>query len=527
MINTDTASLYQKIAVLLEVWGSTGLPNGKTLSETMTVQGIPLWGLMCPELAIYILPRVFLSKKEQASVLRRLRPYFGRAKQSALEYFTAKRGMRGCIEWPIDPTILILGFSPIIYLEVLEPVAMRLSSSGLSKNIIIVDSWPEKTKHTDVNGSGIHNVWQHWNRETELHHQTMLGELKEVSAELKSMRALEYVLKKEEKLLISEMQAVFRWLFIQRLPQLLPHAAVASHILERHKPTLIVSGDVADPRTRFYYLFGKRFNIPSIEIQYGLALPDSVEHRFSLADRVAAFGEQSRSIMIEYGVPSERITVTGSPRHDKLVNDDFTKESNVHVQFEIPKGHAIVLFAASYYIPGYSEVKRLGLKITEDLFAAADRSSKLTLIVKPHPILNQANEIIKIAGKRRNIVFADHRANIHDLIRACDAFISLGSTTTLDAMIANKVTITPAYPGWFGNDQFIESGATMVPRSAIEIAQILDIASGPLREKTMAALEPARRRFLHKWVLNADGKATDRIAEIIRAMTQTSAKNQS
>lgn len=522
MSDTDTAKLYQKTSRLLKTWGGTVLPSGKTLSETMQLRGIPLWELMCPELAVYILPKIFFPKGKISSLIRSVRPYCGRSKQILLEYLLARKSETGCSIWPKDATNLILGFSPGMYSEVLEPIARHLSAQYSSSNIVLSDSWsgPGASAAIGSSKTNYQSIWQHWSGRVQSDAETMLKELNRIGSELKAMNALGCVLALEDQSCLADIRVIFIWLLRQRLPQLIPHAAVAGHILNCHKPSLIISGDVADPRTRIYSFLGRLSNIPSLEIQYGLALRDSVEYRFSLADRVAAFGEQSRRIMREHGVPLERIVVTGSPRHDRLINPDIDLLRRIRSELGVPNGNTMVLFAAPYYISGFPDVKRLGNQITEDLFAAADRSQRMTLVVKPHPILNQSGEIKKIAGKRSNIVFADPKANIQNLILACDSFIALGSTTTLDALIAGKLTITPAYPGWTANDSFIESGATMVPRSAAELMQSVGIAEGPARKRALSDLAPARNRFLGDFIFKADGRAVDRIADIVREMSR-------
>ena len=521
MSKKDTAILYEKVSGLVKSWGSTCLPNGKTLSEIMTIQGIPLWEMMSPELACYIFPKTFSSEKMQISQLSWIKIYLGRVKQLTFEKFLAKKGSEGCAGWSKQPTILFLGFNPNMN-QILEPVVNRLSGlPGFRQNIIINDSWRGQSEQSSSYNSNIHSIWQHWNKHTEMYSKLLIGELKKVSIELQSMQAMDCIFKKENDLLQSKMQTIFSWLFIQRLPQLIPYIAISKHIVEYHKPNLIISADVADPRTRIFYFLGKQNRIPSLEIQYGLVTPDSVEYKFALADCMAVFGEQSRRLISGFGVSVEKITVTGSPRHDKLVNDKNSEVAIIRSQLGVPEGNVMVLFAATYFITGFSEVKTLGFEMMEDIFKAADASTNLTLVIKPHPILNQSSGLKKLIGKNRNIVLADPHSSIHALIKSCDVFISLGSTATLDALISNKLTITPAYPGWCASVQFAESGATIVPSSSKEIAESFEIAASSMRETVLDSLEAARNRFLHEYIYKADGKATDRIAEIAIDMSQT------
>ena len=307
------------------------------------------------------------------------------------------------------------------------------------------------------------------------------------------------------------------------LPRLVPLAAVADHILDHHRPALVVSPDVADPRTRLYTILAARRGIPSLEIQFGVAGPESIEWRFMAADRVAAWGQQAANVLAAHGVPLERIAVTGSPRHDDLSGPPDREAPEARARLGIPEGNAMVLLASVYYLDEYSSVADPVLpellRVTKlAVFDAAERIPGLSLVVKPHPQENVA-ELKRLVGSRRNIRVVEPRVDIRDLIKLCDAFIApADSTSVLDALIANKLTIRPAFPGWIWSDFFTASGATVTPRSADEIASCLMMVVNGSRARVQASLEPARRRLLSTWVGGTDGQASARVETLILEM---------
>jgi hypothetical protein len=318
------------------------------------------------------------------------------------------------------------------------------------------------------------------------------------------------------------MKHIFTWLFRIYLPLLLSQVAIARHILEQHRPILLISPDVADPRTRLYCLLGRQLGIPSLEIQFGMYGEEGVEWQFFVADRLAAWGEKAREVLIAHGVPAERITMTGSPRHDSLVEMPASDVAWTRARLGVPEGSSIVVFASTYSPSPYDDFvdPKLLVLVKKAVFQAADKATGLCLVVKPHPLENVC-ETKRLARECRNILFTDPHAEIRELIKACDAFVTLGTTSTVDALIAKKLIIWPALPGlvWW-DDNFIKSGATLVARSEEELVRSLQMIVDGSRNRILADLEPSRQRFLRQWVHKADGQASARIEALALQMAK-------
>jgi hypothetical protein len=234
------------------------------------------------------------------------------------------------------------------------------------------------------------------------------------------------------------------------------------------------------------------------------------------ANRVAVWSSHSAEMLKSHGVPPERISVTGSPRHDQLIGAADRDAPSTRERLRIPSDNAMVLLASVYYLDEYSSVADPALpellRATKlAVFEAAERIPGLSLFVKPHP-QEDVGEIRRLIGSRRNIRVLDARMDIRDLIKVCDAFVALAdSTSVLDALLADKLTIRPALPGWIWSDFFTGSEATLTPRSADEIASCLRTVVDGSRARVQASLGNARQRFLSEWVGCADGQAAARI----------------
>src|SRR5438552_2568647 len=297
----DVAGLLQQSAALVKTWGESRLPSGKTLAEALTVYGIPLWDAFVVDLARLHLPRALARGGRRPSLAERVRPHLSLAKDTALGLMRSRPGLQGCPEWPSVPTVLLLGFSAYIYRDVLQSVAARLASRSDVHPVSLYDGRCAGATASSVDHRGFHAISQHWDG------GRGSGELRRALAaavaDLYTSGALPKIIRDQEgRPLWRQTRDTFNRVFRVYLPRLLPLAAVAHHIVDSHRPALIVSPDVADPRTRLYTLIAGRCGIPTLEVQFGACGPEHIEWRFMAADRVAAWGKQSAEMLVVHGV---------------------------------------------------------------------------------------------------------------------------------------------------------------------------------------------------------------------------------
>lgn len=448
----DVVHELHRSTSLVKAWSQAQLPNGRMLSESLTLQGLPLWDMVAPDLALYHVPYALSQKRQRLSFTKQARTYISLAKHRALDLIMTRRSSQECAMWPSRPVFLFLGFSPYMYRDVLQPVVTRLSRR---KDVSPISLYDGQITASSSNRNGFQDIWHHWNSDVKAQTRAMLKALKATVTELLATGGLSQIIRDQDHDLWPQMKDMFIWLFQIYLPHLLPHVAIAWHILGRHQPVLIISPDVADPRTRVYCLFGRRLGIPSLEIQFGIYGPEAVEWQFFIADHLAAWGEQAREVLIAHGIPAERISLTGSPRHDYLLNISKAEVAKTRTRLSIPEGNDVVLFAS------ICQAKEQDVFVDPEIlnsakravFQAAAKVARLYLVVKPHP-LEDVRKIKQLSGTQHNIVFADKYNDIRELIKACDAFLTLGSTATIDALIANKLTICPVFPGLAWNHLF-------------------------------------------------------------------------
>jgi CDP-Glycerol:Poly(glycerophosphate) glycerophosphotransferase len=518
----DIIKTLEYTSHLVKTWGLSRLSNGITLSEVLSLNDIPFWDAFAVDLARIYMPAALFADKTSSKISRRIKPYLIRAKYGLLDFIRNRYNTQGCSLWPPGKTILCLDFSEYISRDVLQPLVTHLTEQkGINVVFVRDKSWANVSACSHQNGLYHQTVWEHWGQQASLQVSKLREELYRIECYLRASNDLMNIICSEDRCICKKLENVFNRFFRADLPILVPRAVAAQHILKNHRPALVISPDVADPRTRVYTLLCRQMGIPCLEVQFGLTGAEGIEWQFFSADKVAAWGENSKEVMRKHGIADEKIVITGSPRHDCLVNVSDAEVESMRANLRVPKGSAIVVLASAYQLPSYDAYSNPELLILmkRALFEAAGNSQGICLVVKPHPVEN-VRQTRSLAGKYKNIVFVSRKSDIRELTRICDAFVSFGSTATVDAFISGKLVICPVFPGWIWSDNFKNSGAALVPTSAAEVLEIFRLISDGAYHGIKAKLEPARKELLAQWVHRADGLAAERIAELALQMAK-------
>lgn len=506
-------------ASVIENLGQSTLPSGKTLSEALTVDGIPFWDVFSSELAWRHLTTAVAATTLFTNAKLLAKPVVLRFKERLKRLGDARRVAHGCSNWPTTPSILCLGFTARMYRDVLEPVVTSLTAGGGYKVVVLSD-----TAHSGSDQNLNENVlyqqlWQHWNPGLERQLRELRQTIRRIAAELAVSKTLDNLFPKNDQRISVALHKVFYLLFRCYLPLILRHAVIAKHILSKYSPSLVLSPDTSDARARIYTLLSRSMCIPSMDVQFGLTGDEGVEWRFFAANRVAVWGGSSKAALLKQRVPEEKILITGSPRHDSLVRPLQSTIALTRGGLGLTDGRPVILLASTYTDSthtGYSRPEILRA-MKRAIFDAAGKNPEIILVVKPHPVEN-AEETRALTGEAKNIIFADRESDIRNLIVMCDAFISFGSTATIDALIADKLSICPIFPGWPFSESFRSSGAVLVPESSKQLEKIFADISRGIDLMQSSGLRVARKKYLEYVVYKADGLASERIRNHLMKM---------
>lgn len=507
-------------ASLVHKFAKYKLPGGETLTEKLTLEGIPFWDILSAELACYHIPIALGSDAPFGNILCRIRPYLSRSKHIGLDLFRSRKNTIGCSTWPHGISFLCLGFSNYIYRDVLQSVATLLVKHNNCQVVSLSDQPWRDTNSYSHHGHIFQTVWQHWNQQVGEQASKLQKELNLIERDLYASDTLPSLICDDNRCTWNGFQNLFSWIFRARLPRLIQQAVVARHILENHRPALVISPDVADPRARVYTSLCQRMGIPCLGVQFGLT-GAGIEWQYILEDKVAVWGETSKKDMLSQKVSEERIVITGSPRYDCLVNVTESEVKAKRSMLGISEERPMVVMASAYHMKSFDKYSdpEILYSMKRSVFEAADKTQGICLVVKPHPAEN-VRETRALAGKKKNIIFVSQNSDIRDLTRICDAFISFGSTATIDALVAGKLIICPIFPGWVFSDTFKNPHAFLNPDSAEEILKLFQLIANGEHTSIMENIRYARQDILTSWVYRADGMASTRVAGLALQMAK-------
>ncbi len=515
----DAIEVLNDSASLVENLGKCKLENGKTLVELLTIDGISFWDIFTSELAQTHFPLVLASDINTKKKYINLRLIYSRIKiyiKNEISKYSFREKLKPNINKDI---ILCLGFTNQSYRDIMTAIVSKLSFNTSYSVIVISDrNLPTIINTIPNNCTSIIN-WQFYNQTNLKLTNEIKNKLKKVERYLEINNFLDQLIPENKKYFNKEFKILFKRLFYIHLNNIVPHAVISRHILKEFKPKIIITPDSSDPRARSFTTQASYFNIPTLSVQFGLVGIEAVEWRFLSTNIVAVWGEASRRSMLNQNVSEKRIQITGSPRYDYIYNHNNKLRINKSI-FRIKKKQCVVLLASSY---GEKSLSNLSLPNTldimkRDIFDVINELPDSILIVKPHPSedIEYTKKLIK---NFENIQIVDKKFDIRELINICDIFISFGSTATTDALVANKISICPVYPGWSFSDIFKNSGATLNPTNKEELFDLLNkLINRNLDDAFVKKLDVCKNRFLEDQIYRNDYKSSERIVSLVLSM---------
>ena len=522
---------FRQAAHLFDSLGETRLRSGKNLrTELCLGQDISFWDVVASYLVLYRFPLLFSQNGGYCSLGGRIkyfvRPYRGlaaRFRDSVMSYL--HRNDAACSTWPQGgDTVLFLGFVPTFYRDVLRPVAESLASNEGIQVVVIGASQNLPVNRHSNKKVVFQSIWEHWSADTE-------NSAKEMSSHLDVLQDVFFNRAQYQKITenVGEKARRFAlkrelyWLFWREFKRLIPQLAIAKHILDAHRPALIISADDADQRCKIYSLSARERNIPTLLVQQGLTGREYPEWMFFTQTIVAAMGHTSQADMINQGVQPEKIVLTGSPGFDHLALPEPDLGANIRKSLGLLENQRMILFASQPYYVGVFDTPDIRKDMINALVQVCNSQKHVKLVIKPHPGDN-VRDLKQLIDRSCPTTILDRTIDISPFIKACDILVTFFSTTALQAIYAGKPVINLDFPNSGGLSLYSKSGATWIARSTEELAAHIQNLIGEDRDKEIASRETARQRFLTDMVYLPDGQATKRVLKVVRNILQNNYK---
>ncbi len=303
----------------------------------------------------------------------------------------------------------------------------------------------------------------------------------------------------------------------------------AGAALDQLEPDVAFTYAEAGGWGRALMLEARRRNVAAVALQHGfiyrhwlnyLHEPDEMmpspantgDGGFPRPDCTLIFDEFTREHLEQRGhFPPESLRVTGSTRLDAIVSAaracDPAARSALREQLGAAADTPVVIVAAKHV--------QLGRALAA-LVEAAGAMPEIRLVIKPHPA-ESARPYLEISRGARNVVLAPSSAGLGELAAVASALVTANSTAAIEAMPLGVPALVVALPN--NLSPFVDAGAMAGARTPGEVAPALRalLYDREMRQRVVAAQEA----FLHRYRIEADGRAAERAAEAILSFTRT------
>ena len=317
---------------------------------------------------------------------------------------------------------------------------------------------------------------------------------------------------------------VWRSTLLESLPAACVAVANARAALETFRPKAIVVGNDITLEGRSAALVARAAGVPVVVMMHGHVGTNNPLHGLHLADRLVAYGDAHRRVLVELGIPAEAISVCGAPYLDQRPAASGQIHPAIAKAYSLSPGEPWVLVATSG--PGHSVSLAHHLTVIENLLTLSARLPEVALIVKLHrkDSPRYYHELAaKHPARRRLIVVPAGTAgvpdNILDWLQGCRAVLTGASMVAIEAMMMNVPVITMDFAHELSGVEFIDAGATRHVRTLAELEDRLRavLAAGAGSEPL-----PATTAFLRDAFFALDGHSADRVAELLLSLASGS-----
>ena len=498
-METSSVKKFQSAENIASIFSNYKVKGEKTIYENLTIKSIPLFEALLPEIVIYKIPTYNGTLSPRQFIVNMLKMRFKHFLKNIIYGFKISDIKKNNLHE--NDSLIFLVFNKLMLSQIINPFLGNLNSEVNSIAIVDSNSSIDNKQISVINSQNL-NLFEKIK---------LIYEIKKIkNLILKDLPSIHNSL---NCLSILEIKDFVNWLFYERIFALTNEVYLANEMLSKLKCKCIISTDIADPKARIFCLAAKKNKTKTLQIQYGLIDETSYEYRYPLFDKIAVFGENSKTELLKHGFLENWIEITGSIKYDKK---NYTNSVDLFTRFNIEKNKKIILLASTYFIKGFENVKNIANQVMLDLFKIIKDNDDLVLIIKPHPILNSESQIRKISKKFPKIYFAHPNENIVKLIVSCDVFINFGSTSNIDGILANKLVINPVYDNWTEPNNLLSTGLILTPSNSSQLESNIKIVLNS--ESFKAHLQnnnEKKQAFIEKNIYKFDNNNFQRILNLI------------
>jgi hypothetical protein len=326
--------------------------------------------------------------------------------------------------------------------------------------------------------------------------------------------------------IFTEFQTNFEYYFKVYLPLMVEYYELCLRLLEKEKPNLVLLSNEYGGFERALLFACHRMKIPTLAQQHGVIHVNHPGYMFEkgaistqeyttfpfspLPTITSIIGPAFKKILTEdSSFPKSRVAISGQPRYDVFHviariydKDTFFKRHN------LDQKKKMVLLATQ---PFYLETLRREFLI--NTIHEISLINGIQIVVKPHH-----NESIEWFNKQLRPIQADvmvlpPESDVIEAIYVCDVFMSVNSTTILEALALDKPVVVVNLSSQIEPLPWVKKGAALGVYNVEEIKSAAEKAL--FDDRLRNQLQDKRTKFVFEYLYKIDGKATDRVISLM------------
>ncbi|MHA1917734.1 MAG: CDP-glycerol glycerophosphotransferase family protein [Candidatus Ranarchaeia archaeon] len=330
--------------------------------------------------------------------------------------------------------------------------------------------------------------------------------------------------------------SIFKDGFIDVFNRLIPNAirsiGIIQNYIENNRPDIFL---LPCEYCSFYgyaaIALSKKYNIPTIAVQHGFILSDSIEYILTTNDlqseetskkqiiptKLCIFGSFTEDVISKYNLyPKSSIQITGSPYYDNYPEIKKNhKQNEIRKELSISEDKIVVTFMTQAF---------QSIKLRKELFklvsSAFQELNNYILIIKPHPsedtkLLQNWLEETKLS----NIHILDKNVLTSKLLLESNLMITATSTTALESLILETPLIILSPNELLSPIPYVKEGAAL---NATDTKELIENIKKLTKKSILKEMEFKRKDFCNRHIYEVDGKSYLRIFEIIDSLKKSS-----
>jgi len=288
------------------------------------------------------------------------------------------------------------------------------------------------------------------------------------------------------------------------------------NLFDAHKPMVIVSNDdcmYTKPLNNNYNnIDNPKFLVlqSARMVEYGEKCRSQVfQEPGLLPDYFLASGTIFSEIKERWHI-AEKVIVTGLPRYDILshAQEVYSKQEFLK-RYGLNPRHKIVHWSTQCHVFSQEE----NASNFRAIFGAMKNLDNVNLVIKQHPAESEkfTDEIMRqIKDYDINAIVTPKNSDTYEQLFVCDLMITRHSTTAMEAVALGKPVIILNLSGKPDPVEYVEEGVAL---GVYKEADLCVTIKRLLRDDS--ELSPKREQYIEKYLYKIDGKATQRVIDII------------